>query len=512
MVCAITAAHTFIFLQIMAGLKSLAKDTAIYGLSSIVGRFLNYLLVPLYTAVIPASTGGYGVVSNVYAYTALILVLLTFGMETGFFRFANKSGEQPEKVYANSLIFVGGLSLLFVVLCMIFLHPISALLEYPDHPDYIAMMVLVVALDSFQCIPFAYLRYKKRPIKFASIKLFNIVGNICLNLFFLLLCPWLDVHAHQLVSWFYRPEYLVGYIFVANLIMSVVQMFFFIPELRGFSYRIDRPLMKQMISYSFPILIFGLVGILNQTIDKMIYPFLFEDRQEGLVQLGIYSATSKVAMIMAMFTQAFRYAYEPFVFGKNKEGDNRKMYSAAMKYFFIFSLLAFLAVMCYMDILRYMVARDYWEGLSVVAIVMGAEIFKGIYFNLSFWYKLTDETQWGAYFSLIGCAVILALNVWLVPTYGYVASAWASVAGYGVITVLSYFIGQKKYPVHYPLKQMGVYLILAAVLFILSQVVTIQHVVWRLAFRTLLLLVFVAYILKKDLPLKAIPFLNRFVK
>ncbi len=496
----------------MAGLKSLAKDTAIYGLSSIVGRFLNYLLVPLYTAVIPASTGGYGVVSNVYAYTALILVFLTFGMETGFFRFANKSGEHPEKVYANTLIFVGGLSLIFVILCMLFLHPISALLEYPDHPDYIAMMVLVVALDSFQCIPFAYLRYKKRPIKFASIKLFNIVGNILLNLFFLLLCPWLDVHAHQLVSWFYRPEYLVGYIFVSNLIMSLVQMFFFIPELRGFSYRVDKVLLKQMISYSFPILVFGVVGILNQTIDKMIYPFLFDDRQEGLVQLGIYSATSKVAMIMAMFTQAFRYAYEPFVFGKNKEGDNRKMYSAAMKYFFIFSLLAFLAVMFYMDILRYMVARDYWEGLSVVAIVMGAEIFKGIYFNLSFWYKLTDETQWGAYFSIIGCAVILVLNIWLVPTYGYVASAWASVAGYGVITLLSYIIGQKKYPVSYPLKDMAVYLILATVLFVLSQEVIISNVGLRLVFRTLLLLIFIAYILKKDLPLKTIPFVNRFVK
>ena len=496
----------------MAGLKSLAKDTAIYGLSSIVGRFLNYLLVPLYTAVIPASTGGYGVVSNVYAYTALILVFLTFGMETGFFRFANKSGEHPEKVYANTLIFVGGLSLIFVILCMLFLHPISSLLEYPDHPDYIAMMVLVVALDSFQCIPFAYLRYKKRPIKFASIKLFNIIGNILLNLFFLLLCPWLDVHAHQLVSWFYRPEYLVGYIFVSNLIMSLVQMFFFIPELRGFSYRVDKVLLKQMISYSFPILVFGVVGILNQTIDKMIYPFLFDDRQEGLVQLGIYSATSKVAMIMAMFTQAFRYAYEPFVFGKNKEGDNRKMYSAAMKYFFIFSLLAFLAVMFYMDILRYMVARDYWEGLSVVAIVMGAEIFKGIYFNLSFWYKLPDETQWGAYFSIIGCAVILALNIWLVPTYGYVASAWASVAGYGVITLLSYIIGQKKYPVSYPLKDMAVYLILAAVLFVLSQEVIISNVGLRLVFRTLLLLMFIAYILKKDLPLKTIPFVNRFVK
>lgn len=496
----------------MAGLKSLAKDTAIYGLSSIVGRFLNYLLVPLYTAVLPAASGGYGVVSNVYAYTALILVLLTFGMETGFFRFANKQDENPEKVYANSLLFVGGLSLGFVVLCMLFLHPIASLLEYPDHPDYVGMMIVVVALDSFQCIPFAYLRYKKRPVKFAAIKLFNIIGNIGLNLFFLLLCPYLYRHAPATVSWFYNPDYLVGYIFVSNLIMSAVQMGFFIPELRGFSYRIDKVLMKRMVSYSFPILIFGVVGILNQTIDKMIYPFLFDDRQEGLVQLGIYSATSKVAMVMAMFTQAFRYAYEPFVFGKNKEADNRKMYASAMKYFFIFSLLAFLAVMCYMDILRYMVARDYWEGLNVVAIVMLAEILKGIYFNLSFWYKLTDETRWGAYFSLIGCGILLCLNIWLVPLYGYVASAWASVAGYGVITLLSYVIGQKKYPVHYPLCDMVRYLLLAGVLFFLAYYIVIDNVVLRLSFRSVLLLVFVAYILKKDLPLRSIPVLNRLIK
>ncbi|MEJ8762455.1 lipopolysaccharide biosynthesis protein [Phocaeicola sp. HCN-40430] len=496
----------------MAGLKSLAKDTAIYGLSSIVGRFLNYLLVPLYTAVLPAASGGYGVVSNVYAYTALILVLLTFGMETGFFRFANKQDEQPEKVYANSLLFVGGLSLCFVTLCMLSLHPISSFLEYPDHPDYVGMMIVVVALDSFQCIPFAYLRYKKRPIKFAAIKLFNIIGNIGLNLFFLLLCPYLAQHAPSTVSWFYNPDYLVGYIFVSNLIMSAVQMFFFIPELRGFSYRMDRVLMKRMISYSFPILIFGVVGILNQTIDKMIYPFLFDDRQEGLVQLGIYSATSKVAMVMAMFTQAFRYAYEPFVFGKNKDADNRKVYASAMKYFFIFSLLAFLAVMCYMDVLKYMVARDYWEGLSVVAIVMLAEILKGIYFNLSFWYKLTDETRWGAYFSLIGCAILLLMNIWLVPLYGYVASAWASVAGYGVITLLSYVIGQKKYPVHYPLHSMFLYLLLAGVLFFLSQYVIIENLFFRLAFRTGLLIVFVGYVLKKDLPVRNIPVLNRLIK
>ena len=496
----------------MAGLKSLAKDTAIYGLSSIVGRFLNYMLVPLYTAVLPASSGGHGVVSNVYAFTALMLVLLTFGMETGFFRFANKSGEDPMKVYANSLLSVGGVSLIFVLLCLLFLQPIANLLDYGNHPEFIAMMAMVVALDSFQCIPFAYLRYKKRPIKFAAIKLLSIIGGIGLNLFFLLLCPWLNVHFPATVSWFYDPDYLVGYIFISNLIISAVQMFFFIPELRGFAYKLDKALLKRMVVYSFPVLILGLVGILNQTVDKMIYPFLFEDRQEGLVQLGIYAATSKIAMVMAMFTQAFRYAYEPFVFGKNREGDNRKMYAAAMKYFLIFSLLAFLAVMFYLDLLRYLVARGYWEGLGVVAVVMLAEICKGIYFNLSFWYKLTDETRWGAYFSLIGCAIIVVMNIVFVPVYGYIASAWASVAGYGVIMLLSYWMGQKKYPIQYDLKSLGLYILLAAVLYVIGEQVPISDLVLRLAFRTVLLLLFVAYIVKKDLPLSQLPVINRFIK
>ena len=495
-------------------LKSLAKDTAIYGLSSIIGRFLNYLLVPLYTNVIPASTGGYGIVSNVYAFTALMLVFLTFGMETGFFRFANKQDEDPRHVYANSLLFVGGLSLLFVLVCLSCLHPLAGVLGYGGHPEFVGMMVLVVALDSFQCIPFAYLRYKKRPIKFAAIKLFSIVGNIALNLFFLLLCPWLMRVAPGTVDWFYDPDYVVGYIFLSNLICSAVQMLFFIPELRGFSYRPDPPLLRRMLSYCFPLLILGLVGVLNMTVDKMIFPFLYDDRREGMEQLGIYSATSKVAMVMAMFTQAFRYAYEPFVFGKSRDKDNRQTYAQAMKYFFIFALLAFLAVMSYMDILRYLVARDYWEGLSVVAVVMLAEILKGIYMNLSFWYKLTDETRWGAYFSVIGCVVIVGLNVALVPRYGYVASAWASVAGYGVITLLSYFIGQRKYPIRYDVRGMAAYLALAAVLYALS--VAVERTGWPLAVRllldTALLLVFVTYLVKKDLPLRQLPYIGRFFR
>lgn len=496
----------------MAGLKSLAKDTAIYGLSSIIGRFLNYLLVPLYTIKLSAASGGYGVVTNIYAMTALLLVVLTYGMETGFFRFANKKDEDPLKVYSSTLITVGGSSVLFVLFCLVFIEPIAGFLGYADHPEYIAMMAIVVALDAFQCIPFAYLRYRKRPIKFAGIKMLFVVSNILLNLFFLVLCPWLNVHSPETISWFYDPGYGVGYVFLANLICTSLQMLFFVNELRGFQYVLDKALIKRMFSYSFPILILGLAGILNQTVDKIIFPFLLDNANEARVQLGIYGAASKIAMVMAMFTQAFRYAYEPFVFGKEKDGDSRQTYASAMKFFVIFTLLAFLAVMFYMDILRYIITPDYWPGLKVVPIVMAAEMFMGVYFNLSFWYKLIDETRWGAYFSLIGCVIIVLLNIIFVPVYGYIACAWAGLAGYFTVTILSYFVGQKKYPINYDLKGIGLYVLLAAVLYVASVFIVPENVVFRLLFRTGLLFVFIAFIVKKDLPLKQIPLLNHFIK
>ncbi len=496
----------------MAGLKSLAKDTAIYGLSSIIGRFLNYLLVPLYTIKLSAASGGYGVVTNIYAMTALLLVVLTYGMETGFFRFANKKDEDPLKVYSSTLITVGGSSVLFVLFCLVFIEPIAGFLGYADHPEYIAMMAIVVALDAFQCIPFAYLRYRKRPIKFAGIKMLFVVSNILLNLFFLVLCPWLNAHSPETISWFYDPGYGVGYVFLANLICTSLQMLFFVNELRGFQYVLDKALIKRMFSYSFPILILGLAGILNQTVDKIIFPFLLDNANEARVQLGIYGAASKIAMVMAMFTQAFRYAYEPFVFGKEKDGDSRQTYASAMKFFVIFTLLAFLAVMFYMDILRYIITPDYWPGLKVVPIVMAAEMFMGVYFNLSFWYKLIDETRWGAYFSLIGCIIIVLLNIIFVPVYGYIACAWAGLAGYFTVTILSYFVGQKKYPINYDLKGIGLYVLLAAVLYVASVFIVPENVVFRLLFRTGLLFVFITFIVKKDLPLKQIPLLNHFIK
>ena len=480
----------------MSGLKSLAKETAIYGVSSIVGRFLNYLLVPVYTIALPASSGGYGVVTNIYAWVALILVLLTCGMETGFFRFANKGQDDPMRVYSTTLLSVSIGSVVFVVLGLLFLEPIAGWLEYGEHPWYIGMMMIVVAMDAIQSIPFAYLRYKKRPIKFAALKLLFIFLNIALNLFYYVVLKGNDV----------------GYAFLFNLVCTSVVMLCMIPELRGFTYVLDRELLKRMLRYSLPLVILGVAGILNQVADKIIFPFVYPDEAEATVQLGIYGAASKIAMIMAMFTQAFRFAYEPFVFGKSKEKDSREMYAQAMKFFIIFTLLAFLAVMFYLDILRHVIGRDYWDGLRVVPIVMAAEIFMGIYFNLSFWYKLIDETRWGAYFSLTGCIILILMNIFLVPQYGYIACAWAGFTGYGVAMLLSYFVGQKKYPIQYDLKAIGMYVLLAAVLYVAAEYVSIDNIYLRMAYRTVLLLLFIAYVVKRDLPLNQIPILNKLLK
>ena len=480
----------------MAGLKSLAKETAIYGVSSIVGRFLNYLLVPVYTIALPASSGGYGVVTNIYAWVALILVLLTCGMETGFFRFANKGQDDPMRVYSTTLLSVSIGSLVFVALGLLFLKPIAGWLEYGEHPWYIGMMMIVVAMDAIQSIPFAYLRYKKRPIKFAALKLLFIFLNIALNLFYYVILEGNDV----------------GYAFLFNLVCTSVVMVCMIPELRGFTYVLDKELLKRMLRYSLPLVILGVAGILNQVADKIIFPFVYPDEAEATIQLGIYGAASKIAMIMAMFTQAFRFAYEPFVFGKSKEKDSREMYAQAMKFFIIFTLLAFLAVMFFLVILRHVIGRDYWDGLRVVPIVMAAEIFMGIYFNLSFWYKLIDETRWGAYFSLTGCIILILMNIFLVPKYGYIACAWAGFTGYGVAMLLSYFVGQKKYPIQYDLKAIGMYVLLAAVLYVAAEYVSIDNIYLRMAYRTVLLLLFIAYVVKRDLPLNQIPILNKLLK
>ena len=480
----------------MGKLTTIFKDTAIYGLSSIIGRFLNYLLVPLYTAQFSAASGAYGIITNIYAYVALAMVLLTFGMETTYFRFTNKTHTDSETVYGTTLITVGSISLVFAVLVLLLLSPISQLMGYGDHPDYVGVMAVTIAIDSFLCIPFAHLRQQRKAIKFAALKLLNIMVTILLNLIYFYFMDGKDV----------------GYVFYINLACTVMLAVCLITEYTGFRWKLDKVLLRNMLSYSWPILILGIAGILNQTADKMLFPYIYEG-SDMRAQLGIYGACSKIAMIMAMITQAFRFAYEPIVFAGVKDKDQHEMYTKTMKFFIIFTLLAFLIVVGYMDLLKYIVRNpDYWVGLKVVPIVMAAEIMMGIYFNLSFWYKIIDKTIWGAIFSGIGCAVLLAVNIIFVPKYGFMACAWGGFAGYGVAMLVSYFVGQKYYPLKYPIKEIVLYVVLAYVLFRLMDLSVDWPMMGRLAFNTLLILIFVAVIVKFDLPLGKLPVIGKYFR
>ncbi|MBQ2151663.1 MAG: lipopolysaccharide biosynthesis protein [Bacteroidales bacterium] len=495
----------------MADMKTLAKDTAIYGLSSIIGRFLNYLLVPIYTYKIAVASGGYGVITNLYAYTGLFFAILTYGMETTFFRFANKEDEDPKLVFSTVLRMVGTTSLLFVALVIGFIGPISSAMGYPEYPSYIWTMAIVVALDAFQAVLFSYLRYSKRPLKFAALKLLFIGLNIGLTLIFFVLLPWLYGKNPDLWGKFYNPGVGVGYVFYINLFCTSLVTFFFAKELKGIGYGFDWNLCKRMLSYSWPILILSVAGVLNQTADKILFPKVYPGADAN-VQLGIYGAVVKIAMIMALITQAFRYAYEPFVFGSSQEKDSKETYAKGMKYYIIFTLLAYLCVMGYINILRHFIHSDYWDA-RIVPIVMAAELMMGIYFNLSFWYKLTDRTYWGAIFAGIGCTVLVAINVFLVPKYGYIACAWGGFAGYGISMILSYVMERKYYPIHYPMKEIGLYTLLAAVLFVGITFSNKYLSFWpAILVNTLLVLVFCAYIVKKDLPLAEIPVIGKYFK
>ena len=494
-------------------MASLAKDTAIYGISSIVGRFLNYLLVPIHTRFIAPQSGGYGIVTEMYAWAALLFVLLTFGMETTFFRFANKEGENESMVYSTALRLVGSVGLLFIALAFIFINPISAYLGYSDHPEYVGCFAIIAGLDAFQAILFSRLRQQHRPIKFMTLKMAFIIPNVLLNVFVFWLMPKLFGTMPWLESIYIKYNYGVGLIFFVNLICTFCVTFGFIKELKGIAFGFDKQLARRMLAYAWPILLLGLVGILNQVFDKIAFKHIVTDSKVGEVQLGIYGACCKIAMLLALLTQAFRYAYEPFVFGGAKDKNSSETLAQGMKYFVIFGILAFLGVMFYMPIFRYLVTNhDYWVGLKVVPIVMLAELFMGIYFNLSFWYKLIDKTWWGAVMSGIGAAVMICINWLFVPKYGYMACAWGGFAGYGTCMLLSYFIGQKKSPINYPLMDIFKYVLLAAVLYVVYLGAKPLPIWLALTINTVLIGIYLAYLFKKDLPLSSLPVIGKYFR
>lgn len=455
------------------------KDTAIYGVSSIVGRFLNWCLVPMYTICFPVAQ--YGIVTYVYAVVALALIILTYGMETGFFRFANHDKwKDPMLVYSTSLTSLACTSTLFCILVALFIRPVTHWMECDGHPEYVLIMALCVAVDAFTALPFSYLRYRKRPVRFATLKLINIGINIGLNLFFILACPAIMKTHPALISWFYDPGFGIGYIFLANLIASLTTLLMLWPELTGFRWRFNGTLLRKMLGYSAPLLVLGVAGVLNQTIATIMYPHLVPDHVQAMEGLGIYGANYKIAIVMVMFIQAFRFAYEPFIFAEARERGEKQMqaYRDAMKYFVIFALIIFMGVMFYLDILKYFISPRYFSGLKVVPVIMMAELFFGIFFNLSLWYKLTDKTVWGMYFSLLGLLITILLNLLLVPRIGYMGCAWASFACYAVMMLTSYFTGNVKYPIGYPLRRMGAYFAVAAVLYVLGIYVLVTPWMW----------------------------------
>lgn len=484
----------------MAGIKSLVKDTAVYGLSSIVGRFLNWGLVPLYTYLF--SEADYGIVSYLYAIVAVVIVVLNYGMETGFFRYASKEDDY-ERVYSTCMLSVASTSLIFIALVAEFLHPLSDALKLPHHPWYVLMMAVTVAVDAFTNIPFAYLRFRRKAWTFAAIKLTNIGVNIGLNLFFLLACPKIHEAVPRLIAWFYEPlggaAFSVGWIFLANVISTLVVLLCLVPWMRVKRFVVDSRLLLKMLSYSWPLLVLGVAGNLSQGMGQIIIPYLYPNNPEAArAMVGVYGANIKIAVVMMMFTQAFRYAYEPFIFSQaSRMGEDKtQAYCDAMKYFVIFGLAIFLGVMYFLPVLKHFIAPEYWSGLRVVPVMMVADICFGIYFNLSLWYKLTDRTHWGMYLSLLGFALMLGGNLLFVPMIGipdgYMGSAWAALISYAGIMTVSYLLGRKYYPIPYEVKRIGAYTLLAAALWGVGAACSFPYAIWAsYIIRSLLLALYI---------------------
>jgi len=480
-------------------LKKLAGQTAIYGTSTIVARLINYALVPIHTYLF--NTEQYGVVGEMYAYAALLIVMLTYGMETAFFRFYDNKAADKEKVYGTTIISLLVTSSLFLIFMLIMAHPIASLIKYPDHSEYIIWFSLIIVFDAVSTVPFARLRALNRPKMFAFFKIFSIAVCLLLNILFLYVFPYFyEKHIlYDVISFIYDPAVGVGYIFIANLISTgttVLLLFIVLPHKK---LRFDATVWKRMLKYALPLLIFGLAGNINETFDRILLKYL-SPADIALSQVGIYSACYKLSILMTIAIQGFKYAAEPFFFSYSKEADAKDIYADVMKYFVIICLMIFLGVMFYMDILKYFIGTKYHEGLGVVPVLLLANMFLGIFYNLSVWYKLTDKTRFGAYLSIFGAAVTLVMNFLLIPVIGYMGSAWATFTCYCSMMVLSYIIGQKHYYVKYNLKKIFGYLGLALLLYMVSWLIKDIPLSIKLSINTMMLILYIFVIIYFERP------------
>ncbi len=482
--------------------KKFLGQTAIYGLSSIVGRFLNYLLVPLYTTLF--LTSQYGVVTDLYAYAGFLFVLLTYGMETSFFRYSEKY-KDSEKVFTTAISPIVLTSSIFLLIIFLFAQPIANILKYPEHPEYIIWFALIISLDVLTAIPFAKLRRENKALKFAVFKFINIGLNIGFNLFFLLLCPYLiKQNPDSFVLCFYSGNIDISYIFISNLIASSVSLLLFIPSFMKIKYRFSAKILQELFIYALPLLFAGLAGIVNEVIDRIMLKYFLivpdaiaEPNTYIFSQIGIYGANYKLSILITLFIQAFRYAAEPFFFSQAKEKNAKNIYSQIMKWFVIFTLIIFLGIMLYIDIAKYFINRNYWSGLKVVPILLFANIFLGIIYNLSVWYKLTDKTKYGAYIAGIGALITIILNIVLIPYMSYLGSAWATFFCYFTMMIVSFLWGRKYYKINYPLKRIAGYVVAALAIWGISLFTALDGIKMY-AFHTFLILAFLAFVAYRE--------------
>ena len=489
-------------------LKKLAGQTAIYGLTSIVGRLLTWFLVPLYT--LKFTTDQYGIVTEMYAYVAFLVVFLTYGMETAFFRYSTLKEYEPKKVFTTVIYSLFASSLIFIVTAFLFDEQIANWLKYPNNPEFVTWFAIIVGLDAISSVPLAKLRADHKAVKFVSINFANIIVFVGLNLFFLAYClPKYNAgETNWLVDTFYNPEIGVGYVFISNLIAVCVKFILLLPEIVKARYGFELSLLKKMFLYALPLLIFGLAGIVNETIDRiMLKRILFETHgiKETMSQIGIYGACYKISIIITLFIQAFRYAAEPFFFSQEKEKNAKETYAKVMTYFVIVCATIFLGVMLFMDVIKYFIPNEeYWVGLKVVPILLLANIALGIYYNQSIWYKLSGKTKFGAYIGIFGAAITIILNYIWIPTLGYIGSAWATLICYVSMMLLSFILSRKHYPIKYDLVKVFLYLGIAFGLYYLTTILELPKGFVKYGLHSLIVVGFVGIIYFLEKPKKVV--------
>ncbi|HNV65555.1 MAG TPA: oligosaccharide flippase family protein [Bacteroidales bacterium] len=473
----------------MNDISKLAGQTVIYGFGTVVPRFLNYaLLTPFYTRILGLEQ--YGVVTELYAWMVLALVILTYGMETTYFRFAGKKAN-AEVVYGTAMISLFTTSAMFIMAVSMFITPISGFLGYAENPEYIRMFAWIVAIDAFSAIPFAWLRNNNRAALFSALKIINVIVTIVLAFFFLKIAPSVAEKGNRWIYKVWNPDFQVGYVFVANLAGSAITLLCLTPFIFRMKPVFDRRLLRKMLAYSWPLLVGGMAGSLNEVLDKILLRRLIGGA-EGLATVGLYGAGYKVGVLMSLFIQMYRFAAEPFFFDKAGSKDAKETYAITMKYFVITAVILFLGINLYPEIVSIIIGENFRESMNVVPIISMGYLLLGIYINQSIWYKVDDKTIYGVWITLVGVAVTVAVNLVFVPLYGYIAAAWAHVACYLSMVIVSYFVGQKYYPIEYEKGRIVMYIALALAMLFISMMLSGDNKIVNAVIDTMLLLVFFA--------------------